>query len=145
GIDGVHRGTIIGLSSFDAALEELVCLLAHARWIRTASRRDAKSVNGPSVGAEPTGIASNLTARANILTARRQDAREGRSSPAASPELKGLLSKSSPILNVVELFSGAGGMGLGVLLGGGERARFRIVYSGEANPTFVQTLRQNHT
>ena len=31
GISGVHRGTIIGLASFDAALTHLVHLVAHAR------------------------------------------------------------------------------------------------------------------
>lgn len=143
GIQGVHRGTIIGLSSFDAALSELVQLVAHARWIRRASRNQKRS-KATMTGAEPSGAASAITARANITLARRQDARTGAEVPQFDTPAKGLLAHAARTLNVVELFSGAGGMGLGFLLGGGAEGRYQIVYSGEANPIFVQTLRSNH-
>lgn len=143
GIQGIHRGTILGLSSFNAALKDLVQLVAHARWIRRVSRIEKRPV-GTSAGAEPSGAASALTARANITLARRQDARSRADLPEANAVAKGVLRQAAPILNVVELFSGAGGMGLGFLLGGGAQGRYRIVYSGEANPIFVQTLRGNH-
>lgn len=143
GIQGVHRGTIIGLSSFDAALSDLVQLVAHARWIRRASRKE-KRVAVASAGTQPSGAASVITARANIALARRQDARAQAASPEVDATAKGLLRSTAPILNVVELFAGAGGMGLGFLLGGGAKGRYRIVYSGEANPIFAQTLRGNH-
>ncbi len=143
GIQGIHRGTIIGLSSFDAALEDLVKLVAHARWIRRASRTERRAADSVS-GAVPSGAASAITARANITLARRQDARSRAALPESHAAVKGLLRKASPILNVIELFSGAGGMGLGFLLGGGTEGCYRIVYSGEANPIFVQTLRANH-
>ena len=35
-------------------------------------------------------------------------------------------------------------MGLGFLLGGGTKGAFRIIHSAEANPIYVQTLRDNH-
>ncbi|WP_434425949.1 DNA (cytosine-5-)-methyltransferase [Nannocystis pusilla] len=143
GIQGVHRGTLIGLSSFDGALADLVQLVAHARWIRRVSRKEKRG-GLSSAGAEPSGAASSITARANITLARRQDARAQATLPQIRLAAKGLLRRVTPALNVVELFSGAGGMGLGFLLGGGPEGRYRIVYSGEANPIFVQTLRDNH-
>lgn len=143
GIQGIHRGTIVGISSFDAALEDLVQLVVHARWIRRAARTEKRAVDSKT-GAEPSGAASALTARANITLARRQDARSQTALSEDHAAAKGLLQRAAPVLNVVELFSGAGGMGLGFLLGGGTEGRYRIVYSGEANPIFVQTLRVNH-
>ena len=143
GIQGIHRGTIIGLSSFDAGLKDLVELVAHARWIRRASRTAKRSARSKA-GAEPLGAASAITARTNITLARRQDACTIAALPVAQASAKGVLRRAARILNVIELFSGAGGMGLGFLLGGGKEGRYRIVYSGEANPIFVQTLRQNH-
>lgn len=143
GIQGVHRGTIIGLASFDAPLADLVQLVAHARWIRRISRREKR--HGTSrAAAEPSGAASAITARANIRLARRHDARDQAALPPTYTAGKGLFGRTASVLNVVDLFSGAGGMGLGFLLGGGPDGRYRIVYSGEANPIFVQTLRDNH-
>ena len=143
-IRGVHRGTIIGLSSFDADLADLVRLVSYARWIRTTTRQGARRENGSANGVEPTGVSSKLAVRVNINLARRQDARRQASPTATQGALKGMLRKAASTLNVVELFSGAGGMGLGFLLGGGAEARYRIVYSAEANPIFARTLRQNH-
>ncbi|MGE3335745.1 MAG: DNA cytosine methyltransferase [Rhodospirillaceae bacterium] len=47
-------------------------------------------------------------------------------------------------INVVELFAGAGGMGLGFLLAANNSARYRLVYSGEAHPIYSETLKRNH-
>lgn len=143
GIQGVHRGTIVGLSSFDASLPDLVQLVAHARWIRRVSRKEKRG-KAAITGAEPSGAASQIVARANITLARRQDAREQAHSAQLHSSTKKVLRNAASVLNVVELFSGAGGMGLGFLLGGGPRGRYRIAYSGEANPIFAQTLRANH-
>ncbi len=142
GIKGVHRGTIIGVSSFNGPINELVQLVAHARWIRRAVRRKRRAASAIN-GAEPSGVASSLTARANIALARRQDARARSAIAAANtgPQIGERISKATSTLNIVELFSGAGGMGLGFLLAD---KTYRIVYSGEANPIFVQTLRRNH-
>ena len=69
-IEGLHRGTIIGLASFKADLPELVRLVGYSRWIRGALRRTKRKTNSALGGAEPTGQASALTARANIAIAR---------------------------------------------------------------------------
>ena len=147
GLDGVHRGTIIGISSVDLPIADLVRLIAHARWIGPALRsRKRKRQAGD--GIRPSGAASAITARTNITLARRQDARTqasaGEARPEAGPSTRKSLRKASKTLNVVELFAGAGGMGLGFLLGGGMKGAFRIIHSAEANPIYVQTLRGNH-
>jgi site-specific DNA-cytosine methylase len=141
-IDGLHRGTIIGLSSFDGSLTDLVALAAHSKWIRREIRgKKRASASRPTV--ERLGIASTITARANITLARRQDER-GDAMCAAAHIARRTLKNAAAVLNVVELFSGAGGMGLGFLLGGGSERRYQIVFSGEATPIFAQTLRINH-
>ncbi len=143
GIRGVHRGTIIGLSSFDAPIQELVQLATHSRSIRRASREEKKS-RASRVSVQPKGAASSIKARANIASARRQDARAPDFETEADDSGARTLSKTAAVLNVVELFSGAGGMGLGFLLGQQKTTKYRIVYSGEANPIFAETLRSNH-
>ena len=146
GIHGVHRGTIIGISSFDGPTEGLVQLVVHARWIRVAARR-AKRKAEPASGTKPSGTASTIRARANITIARKQDARvrsTENNTCRCCPAAKGSLRKAAATLNVVELFAGAGGMGLGFLLAGKASGGYKIVYSGEANPIFVETLRKNH-
>lgn len=142
-IKGVHRGTIIGVSSFDGALTELVGLAARSRWIRR-ELRSQKRVAAQSASADPSRVASTITARSNITLARRQDARAQIAPAETRAVSRGALRQFAPVLNIVELFSGAGGMGLGFLLGGGSSAQYRIIYSGEANPIFAQTLRMNH-
>lgn len=145
GIEGIHRGTIIGISSFNGPIKDLVQLVSHARWIRRAVRTKRRAASATN-GAEPEGVASALTARANIALARRQDARSqvDLAATGSLPELKGHLRKLASTVNIIELFSGAGGMGLGFLLASESNNPYRIAYSGEANPIFVQTLRSNH-
>ena len=146
GLDGVHRGTIIGISSVDLPIADLVRLIAHARWIGPALR-SRKRKRQAADGIRPSGAASAITARTNITQARRQDARTQASASEMGPEepsTRKSLRKASTTLNVVELFAGAGGMGLGFLLGGGMKGAFRIIHSAEANPIYVQTLRSNH-
>ena len=124
GIDGVHRGTIIGLSSVDARLSELVRTLALARWIRGVTRNKRRP-QVPVAGVRPQGAASAITARSNIVLARKQDIRARRRrvpDSAGIPGPRGLLGGTHSVLNIVELFAGAGGMGLGFLLGGGARS-----------------------
>lgn len=56
----------------------------------------------------------------------------------------GLLLNRASTLNVVDLFAGAGGMGLGFMLAENIRRRFRVVFSGEIHPIYVETLRSNY-
>jgi DNA-cytosine methyltransferase len=54
------------------------------------------------------------------------------------------LTAERPVLNVVELFAGAGGMGLGFLLANRPNTGFRLLFSGELEPVYSTTLHTNH-
>ena len=144
GGEGVGHRTLVGISSFDCRVADLVQLIAIRRWVRPALRREKRRTQHGS-GPPPAGAASALTGRANIALARRQDERAVASAAVdARPHPKRNLLQAAPTLNVFELFSGAGGMGLGFLLGGGADRAFRIVWSAEADPVCLETLRANH-
>ncbi len=64
--------------------------------------------------------------------------------PSQARPFLGVLESMAEILNVAELFAGAGGMGLGFLMAGARRKRYRVVFSGEVNPIYVKTLMTNH-
>ncbi|MCW3596805.1 DNA cytosine methyltransferase, partial [Burkholderia cenocepacia] len=60
-------------------------------------------------------------------------------------QLKRRLTKGKKTLNIVELFAGAGGMGLGFLNARSADGRgYRIAGSAEIHPIYTQTLKQNH-
>lgn len=155
GIPGVHRGTIFGLASnCRAELFDLLRVVGWARWIRPATRREERrSLPAPVAQPESRQDADRgvngtpLTVRANITLARRQDKkaawRRG-ALPLHAPSFRGVLASLSPVLNVAELFAGAGGMGLGFLLAAAGQRRYRVVFSGEVNPIFVETLKSNY-
>lgn len=89
----------------------------------------------------------NLATRPNITIANAQDvvaAAKQDAMPLVAPRLKGLLVARRKTLNVVEVFAGAGGLGLGFLTAQGTEANYRIAFSGEVNPIYVQTLTSNH-
>jgi DNA-cytosine methyltransferase len=151
-IDSFQRGTVIGLSCLEQPLEELAHLLYWVRWIRVEARKQARNLAGePSVGVSVSNPALspalNLPVRANQRIAKRLDevaATEREADLFSNPFRGKLISENRP-LNVVELFAGAGGMGLGFLLahGSGE-TRFRIIHSAELQPVYANTLRYNH-
>jgi DNA-cytosine methyltransferase len=151
-IDTFQRGTIVGLSSIDAPLEQLAHLLHWVRWIRVSARRlarehpvEAEAVLAATSAPRP---ALNLPVRANLRIAKRLDevaATQRTPDLFANPSFRGELLREARPLNVVELFAGAGGMGLGFLLAHGfGDTRFRIVHSGELQPVYAHTLRWNH-
>lgn len=89
----------------------------------------------------------NLAPRPNIRIADAQDALAAAKhdiAPLTSPQLHGVLASERKTLNVVEIFSGAGGLGLGFLMAQGGSCDYRITFSGEVNPIYVQTLINNH-
>lgn len=145
-IGGLHRGTIFGYSSAtDADLDELVRAVVWARWIRPTHRREVRekiaAAVPPTRGERTIALKdARLTVRTSIANADRQDERLLELERTA-PALKGVLTNRKQ-LNVVELFAGAGGMGLGFLLA--DAGRYRIVHSAEVNPIYVSTLRRNH-
>ncbi len=154
GILGVHRGTIFGLASRPrVALFDLLRVVGWARWIRPATRREerkslpAPAAQAPSKQDVDSGLnGARLTVRANITLARRQDKRAAwqQGELRLQGTRRGVLASLAPVLNVAELFAGAGGMGLGFLLAGDDKRRYQVVFSGEVNPIFVETLRRNH-
>jgi DNA-cytosine methyltransferase len=151
-IKGVHRGTIIGLSSMpDTALDELLRAIGWARWIRPLVRfGERRLLPAPSPDEERTSNRSDSTAfalRSNIKLAQRHDelatwsgAQKNGHTAAGREMLRG----SSAHLNVVELFAGAGGMGLGFLLASKKNEQYRLTFSGEVHPIYCATLRSNH-
>jgi len=154
GIDGVHRGTIFGLTSLRrVSLRRLLVSVGWARWIRPAVRRQERL----SLEAEENCVVDScasgfrrstqkITVRANIALARRQDQTAEWNQTELSSNgwrSQGVFASLSQV-NVVELFAGAGGMGLGFLLAAGRRSRYRLVCSAEVDPIYVATLKQNH-
>lgn len=154
GILGVHRGTIFGVTSIPRSdVFDLLRAVGWARWIRPSTRREErKSLPGLPIQATSKQAADSrlsgtrLMVRANITLARQQDKRatwqQGELPLHATSG--GVLASLAPVLNVAELFAGAGGMGLGFLLAGNAQHRYRLVFSGEVHPIFVETLRRNH-
>lgn len=142
GIEGVHRGTIFAFTSeLDGNLESLVGAVAWARWIRTTLRRKRRTETKRD-GQPAASTQVNVLVRANIALAERQDERAARDLDKAS--VRGVLGGAERRLSFVELFAGAGGMGLGFLLAGHGASGYRSSFSGEVNPIYVETLRRNH-
>lgn len=149
-IDGVHRGTVLGFSSdTEASVVELLQAVGWSRWIRPLVRRAernsplAASARENRTGAN--GVRPPL--RANIKLSRLHDARAfADATDPDAPRLRGSLRSGNQSINVVELFAGAGGMGLGFLLAETKDAApaFRLIYSGEVDPIYVRTLSVNH-
>jgi DNA-cytosine methyltransferase len=157
GIDGVHPGTIFGFAIAEGPTSRaLVEAVGWPRWIRPLVRRaeralveewSAAAANGNGHNAE----GGSLRLRANIKLAKLHD-QERANGVAAVPVqtgLRGLLVPDDGVVNVVELFAGAGGMGLGFLLAGAavhgtSDHSYRILHSAEVDPIYVNTLNQNH-
>lgn len=151
GINGVHQGTIFGIASDPKTpLAQLLRAVCWSRWIRPVVRREERR-RASSASNKVNGVAaanpSSLQFRANITLARKQD----RTLPTnaeglveQSPPRGMVFSSTERIRNVVELFAGAGGMGLGFLIARGLDLQYNLVASAELNPIFVQSLRRNH-
>ncbi len=148
GIQGLHRGTVLALhSGGNGNLRRLLGAVSWVRWIRPIVRRQERENLSPSPLRAEQSDAAGLLARANISLAERQDSTRATrwlESLGAQGSRRGVLSSSFPILNVVELFAGAGGMGLGFLMAEHGSARYRLTYSAEVNLIYLETLRRNH-
>jgi DNA-cytosine methyltransferase len=151
GIGGVHPGTVFGLSLVrDATLQELIEAVGWARWIRPLVRRLERvgAVEPAATSSRRSGTMNGSTPRlrANITLSRNHDeaASATRQVQHEGLPLMGAVGSGSRLLNVVELFAGAGGMGLGFLLASSKRSRYRVVCAAEVDPVCVETLRANH-
>jgi DNA-cytosine methyltransferase len=156
GIKGDRRGVLVGMTSLDLddKLRRLGQLLAWTRWIRVAVRK-AERARIPTAaaslrlpGGENRVAPLDILVRANRRIAAGHDARAAKQrslAPEKDLQLRRRLTRRKKILNVVELFAGAGGMGLGFLSARTSDGRgYRIVGSAEIHPVYAQTLKQNH-
>jgi DNA (cytosine-5)-methyltransferase 1 len=89
---------------------------------------------------------SRVRYRANIKLSTEQDQELSSSlfSKSENPCLHGALTESRNDVRVVELFAGAGGMGIGFLMAGEQKRGFKIISSAEINPIFLKSLETNY-
>ncbi len=89
---------------------------------------------------------SRVRYRANIKLSKEQDEELNSASSVVSEttSLHGALTASRNDLRVVELFAGAGGMGVGFLMAGEQKKGFRIINSAEINPIYLKSLETNY-
>lgn len=89
---------------------------------------------------------SRIRYRANIKQANEKDKEVNtvNSIIPETPRLQGVLRQSGSQLRVVELFAGAGGMGLGFLMAGNQDYGFRIIQSAEIQPIYLKSLEKNY-
>lgn len=154
GVSGIGSNTIFALSSaWELGLKDLVQTVGWVRWIRTILRKKERSkiaaldTKSSSYSQNTKGKYAGLVIRSNITLARKQDinitsTEEQSSSRQANLQKK--LGDSSYGLNVVELFAGAGAMGLGFLMATKPNKHYKIGFCGEVHPVYVETLKHNH-
>ncbi|QMS91341.1 DNA cytosine methyltransferase [Nostoc edaphicum CCNP1411] len=89
---------------------------------------------------------SRVRYRANIKLSKEQDQELNSSLSSISEDtaLHGALTASRNDVRVVELFAGAGGMGVGFLMASDKTKGFRIINSAEINPIFLKSLETNY-
>ncbi|HBQ99967.1 MAG TPA: hypothetical protein DD761_15855 [Cyanobacteria bacterium UBA11691] len=88
---------------------------------------------------------SQIRYRANIRLGEQQDQKFNDLAKIEQCRIeKGILAKDQKTLRVVELFAGAGGMGLGFLMAGNPNSRYRILSSAEINPIYLKSLEENY-
>jgi DNA-cytosine methyltransferase len=155
GILGIHHGTTFALSSvLTANVEDLVKAVGWIRWIRPIVRQQERSQRLYQNEESKSNVqltlgtqVGTLNFRANLVVARQQDKNadwKNKEGLKKSINLRQLLRRDSSALNVAELFAGAGGMGLGFLMANCNQTHFKLVFSGEVQPTYVETLKYNH-
>lgn len=156
GIKGYQRGILVGMTSLelDDGLKKLAQLLAWTRWIRLAVRKAKRARSVPAIPTARLSDAAEGAASLDILVRANRKIAAGHDAKAAglliqAPNqripLKRRLTANKTTLNIVELFAGAGGMGLGFLSARGSDGRgYRIAGSAEIHPIYTQTLRHNH-
>jgi len=151
----VYRGTFLTFtSSKDASIGEILQVVPWTRWIREHVRSQERAKRGifqPILPNAEDGeeeievpIPVPLASRANLTASRRRDQNAAlrHDVPALPIVRRGALPART--LNVVELFAGVGGMGLGFLMARNLEKRYRVIHSAELEPIYAKTLQINH-
>ncbi|WP_334928406.1 DNA (cytosine-5-)-methyltransferase [Nostoc sp.] len=154
GVSGFGSNTIFALSSAsELGLKDLVQTVGWVRWIRTILRKKERNkivaldTKSSSCSQNTKDKYAGLVIRSNITLACKQDINltfTKEQSPSRRASLQKTLGDSSNGLNVVELFAGAGAMGLGFLMATKPNKHYKIGFCGEVNPVYVETLKHNH-
>ena len=152
GIAGLHPGTIIGLTSLRSTpLEDIVRYIGWVRWIRPLVRRQERRLIKTvilSEGQEASKQGHDLIPqyRSNITIARHQDNSSDRISNSIRLGIgpRNVKFSGASVLNVVDLFAGAGGMGLGFLMAEHPSKRFRLIFAGELHSIYAKTLQNTY-
>jgi DNA-cytosine methyltransferase len=154
GVSGIGSNTIFALSTVsELELKDLVQIVGWVRWIRIIFRKKERrktsslSIKSSSYLQNKKENDAGLVIRSNITLARKQDqniAQNEEQIVREKPNLQRTLGDSSNVLNVVELFAGAGAMGLGFLMANKANKHYNIGFCGEVHPVYVETLKHNH-
>jgi DNA-cytosine methyltransferase len=127
-------------------IPDIITGIGWARWIRTLSRRQSRrsssAVQLQLPGAPlPVARIVSLPTRPNIRLARQHD----QLLPTAASPPPAQASPTTGRRTVIELFAGAGGLGLGFVLARSQDSHYEILESAEVEPIYVETLRRNHS
>jgi len=156
GIKAGHRAIdYYATSLVSVPIRQLLTPTAWVRWIRQTTRKNghalAEDSLQPKINATRNGYDRHaklvdLPVRANITISRLQSEGQARTlgSHVEAIPFRGALTRERSTLTVIELFAGAGGMGLGFLLANRGHSGYRIAFSGEVSPACIETLKINH-
>lgn len=142
-VDDRHRQTRIAIiSGAGVGLKVVARSLAWIRWIHPVRRRTphVDKAAARRVAVPPKIGTITLQVRSNIQLARQQDQSTFETQKRDRNFRRELL-RQRTVLNTVELFAGAGGMGLGLLMSG---FPFRLIASAEVHPIYAATLAYNY-
>lgn len=140
-IMGLHRSTRFVFTTIpDVSLDALVQSAGWVRWIKPYHRQQKRPTHSSVAPASRHWSLGNR--ETPLISAAERTLSVGGLSVLVEPRTPTALPSS--IVTVVELFAGAGGMGLGFLMAQHPTKRYRLLYSGEVHPVYARTLRRNH-
>lgn len=151
-INGYTRGYLFGISNITCSVEDFIKKYSHILLLIKDVRLVSRKVNRDSVASNNPRFANQfetnkIQTRSNRKIAAAQDEKINTlASSSWSPDFKSKLANNGKNIKVMELFAGAGGMGLGFLLSNTKNSpNYNIIASAEISPIFTETLRINHS